>query len=146
MLRAFYGDGTGGEREALQSALDKVLRHFEPKPCDSDGIDQCVRCGAVYLARSVQTMLNETRERAEAEIAVKRAKEKSMTDQRGDKRQRTFEALLKHPRPMGRPFMHRWYGPIQADTEAAAVAAAKSEARLTGFRYSKIREITDGKS
>lgn len=56
----------------------------------------------------------------------------------------TWEALLKHPRPMGRPFMHRWYGPIQAETKEAAIAAAKSEARLTGFRFSKIREVANG--
>lgn len=52
-----------------------------------------------------------------------------------------YEALLKHPRPMGRPFLHRWYGPIQAETKEAAVEAAKAEARLSGYRYSSIREV-----
>lgn len=52
-----------------------------------------------------------------------------------------YEALLKHPRPMGRPFMHRWFGPIHANSKHAAIAVAKNEARLTGYVFYKIREI-----
>lgn len=53
---------------------------------------------------------------------------------------KTFEALIKHPRPMGRPFMYRWVT-IQALTMAAAKAAAATEARLCGWRLSKVREV-----
>ena len=53
---------------------------------------------------------------------------------------KTFEALLKHPRPMGRPFMYRWMT-IQANDIAAARAAAATEARLCGWRVSNIKEV-----
>jgi hypothetical protein len=53
-----------------------------------------------------------------------------------------FEALLKHPRPMGRPFMYRWIT-IHARDIAAAKAAAATEARLCGWRVSKVRRQPD---
>lgn len=51
-----------------------------------------------------------------------------------------FEALLKHPRPMGRPFMYRWIT-IQACDLKAAKDAAATEARLCGWRVAKIRKV-----
>lgn len=54
---------------------------------------------------------------------------------------KTFEALIKHPRPRGRPFMHRWIT-IQALTMEAAKAAAATEARLCGWRVAKVKETT----
>jgi hypothetical protein len=54
-----------------------------------------------------------------------------------------WEALLKHPRPMGRPFMHSWYGPIYANSKEAAIAAAKQEATFRGLRVAKVREIKE---
>lgn len=72
LLRAFYGDGTGGEREAIGTAIEKVLKHFEPLPCNSEGMNNCVRCSTIYLAKVLRTMLNETREQAETEVVAKR--------------------------------------------------------------------------
>jgi hypothetical protein len=54
-----------------------------------------------------------------------------------------FEALLKHPRPMGRPFLHRWVT-IQARDLKAAKEAAATEARLCGWRVAKVRRSDRG--
>jgi hypothetical protein len=54
-----------------------------------------------------------------------------------------FEALLKHPRPMGRPFMHRWVT-IQALELKAAKETAATEARLCGWRVWKVRRADSG--
>lgn len=73
-LRAFYGDGTGGERECLARVAEKIEAHFKPMKCDSLGSSDCIRCGAEYLAKVVKELLAETAERAATELAAKQSR------------------------------------------------------------------------
>lgn len=51
-----------------------------------------------------------------------------------------FEALLKHPRPMGRPFLHSWVTIYAKDLATAKIWAAQ-EARFRGMRVAKVRRV-----
>lgn len=44
-------------REAVESSIKLVLERYEHAPCDDPGVSACLRCNAVFLAKSVREML-----------------------------------------------------------------------------------------
>lgn len=44
-------------REAVESSLKVLIAHYENARCDSEAVSECVRCNAVFLAKSVSEML-----------------------------------------------------------------------------------------
>ncbi len=45
-------------RAAIESSIKFLLDRFEGRSCDSQGVATCVRCNAVFLAKSVQKELD----------------------------------------------------------------------------------------